>query len=201
MEPHAARVAGRRAATAVVIGLLMGGTTAYGQGWIGDSLGSAVNSAGPWSVAAFVVARPLRTWLGGAASAAVTLAMCEVGYVIANNIRDVPYATSTVVFWLMAAALAGPPLGVAGVWSRHAAPLRAAAGFGVICGVLIGEGSYGLARLTGTTNSGYWLGEVVVGVVVCVVVLARTRNLHAVLAGTGVTAACAGVVFTTAILA
>ena len=185
----------------MVIGLLVGGITAYGQGWIGDSLGSAVNSAGPWSVAAFMVARPMRSWFGGAASAAVTLAMCEVGYVIANNIRGVPYATSTLVFWLMAAALAGPPLGVAGVWSRHTAPLPTAAGFGVICGVLIGEGSYGLARLTGSTDWRYWLGEVAIGVVILGVVFARARNLPAVLAGTGVTAACAGVVFAAAILA
>jgi hypothetical protein len=201
MEPHAARVTGRRAATAVMIGLLVGGITAYGQGWVGDSFGSAVNSAGPWSVAAFLVARPLRTWLGGAASAAATLAMCEVGYVIASNIRGVPYATSTVVFWLTAAALAGPPLGVAAVWSRDGAPVRTAAGFGVICGVLIGEGSYGLARLTGSTNSGYWLGEIVVGVVILGVVLARTRSVPAALAGPGVAAACAGVVFAAAILA
>jgi hypothetical protein len=184
-----------------VVGLLVGGITAFGQGWIGDSLGSAVNSAGPWSVAAFVVARPLRTWFGGAASAAATLAMCEVGYVIANDIRGVPSANSTVVFWLMAAVLAGPPLGVAGVWSRHAAPLRAAAGFGVICGVLIGEGSYGLARLTGSTDSRYWLGEIAIGVVILGVVLSRTRRVHAALAGSGVAAACAGVVFAAAILA
>ena len=50
-------------------------------------------------------------------AAMLTLACCEVGYVIATEIRGGSNSTATVVFWLTAALLAGPPLGVAGAWA------------------------------------------------------------------------------------
>lgn len=197
----AARIAAGRFVIAVLVGLAVGAFTAYGQGWLGDSFGSLVNSAGPWSVAAFLVARMSRSIWVGALTAAITLAMCELGYVLANNIRDVPSSRSTIVFWLTAALLAGPPLGVAGVWSRHESKVRAAVGWGVISGVLIGEGTYGLARLTNTTNSTYWLVELVLGVALLTVVLIRLRSVHAALAGAGVAAVAAGTVLAAALVA
>lgn len=188
---------------AVLVGLLVGAFTAYGQGWLGDSFGSLVNSAGPWSVAAFLVARGARTPWAGALAAAITLALCEVGYVVANNIRDVPSSSSTVAFWVTAAVLAGPPLGVAAVWSRLGRPVRAAAGYGVVAGVLVGEGAYGLARLTDTTSSGYWVAEIVVGMagVIALVVVpsVRGRDWRALGAGLAVATASATTVFVAAI--
>jgi hypothetical protein len=183
---------------AVAAGLAVGVLTAVAQRWIGDSLRSLANSAGPWSLAAFVVARRLRSGAAGAMAAAVTLAMCEIGYVIANNVRGVPNSKSTVAFWLLAAAFAGPPLGIAAVWSRGFDPFRRGAGFGVPSGVLVGEGLYGLARLTGSTSAAYWSVEVGLGVVALAVVNERARSWRIAVSSTAVAVLTALVVYTAA---
>ena len=69
---------------AVVVGIGVGFLTAYGQGWLGDSSGSLANSAGPWSVAAFLVARYNRRIWPAVAAATLTLACSEIGYAIAT---------------------------------------------------------------------------------------------------------------------
>jgi hypothetical protein len=184
---------------AVAVGLAVGVLTAVAQRWIGDSLRSLANSAGPWSLAAFVVARRLRSIAAGAMVAAVTLAMCEIGYVIANNVRGVPNSKSTVLFWLVAAVLAGPPLGVAAVWSRALEPVKRGAGLGVPSGVLIGEGLYGLARLTGSTSGAYWSVEVGLGVIALAVVNERARSWRTGVTSTATAALTALVVYAMAI--
>jgi hypothetical protein len=72
---------------AVAIGLAVGALTAYGQGWLGDATTSLANSAGPWSVAAFLVARYSRRVVPAVAAAMLTLAFCEFGYVLATHVR------------------------------------------------------------------------------------------------------------------
>lgn len=142
--------------------MLVGALTAYAQGWFADELSSLANSAGPWSTAAFFVARWQRAVVRGAVVAALCLACCEIGYAAATNVRGGSNATSTMVFWLAAAVLAGPPLGVAGAWSNRTGTLRGI-GFGVLAGVLIGEGLYGWATVADTTDWRYWMLETVAG--------------------------------------
>ena len=183
----------------VVVGIAVGILTSLGQRWIGHSLQSVANSAGPWSLAAFVVARRMRSMPSGAVAAAVTLATCEIGYVIANEVRDISSSKSTVVFWLVAAALAGPPLGVAAVWSRGLEPFKRGAGFGVPVGVLIGEGAYGLARLTGSTSAAYWSIEIAIGVIALGVLNVRVRSGPVAASSTVAAALTAIVVYAAAI--
>ena len=104
-------------ALAVAAGLAVGVATAYFQGWLGDGLNSLANSAGPWSLVAFLVARFDRRVWRAVLAASLTLACCEIGYAIVTELKGGSNATSTVVFWLTAAVLAGPPLGVAAAWS------------------------------------------------------------------------------------
>lgn len=192
-------VAGGLAAS---VGLVVGALTAYGQGWLGDSVGSLANSAGPWSLAAFLVARSLgshRLWLA-VTTAVVTLAFSEIGYAAATVARGDSNSTSTIVFWLTAAVLAGPPLGLAASWSTRNG-WRWAAGFGAIAGVLIGEGIYGWATLSDTTDWRYWATETAIGVVmalsVATVAWRRSGFLDALVAGAAA-GATAGVVFVVA---
>lgn len=179
-------------AVAVAVGLAVGVVTAYGQGWLGDSTSSLANSAGSWSLAAFLVARFARRVPVAVVAATVTLACSEVGYAIATNVRGGSNATSTVVFWLVAAMLAGPPLGVAGAWSTRRG-IRQHVGVGVIAGVLIGEGIYGWTTIADTTDWRYWAVETLLGVVVLVAITARRearpRDRLAGLATGGLTAA------------
>lgn len=147
------------------MGFVAGGLTAYAQGWLGNGVGSLANSAGPWALAAFAVALFARGVGSAVSSSTLTLIACELGYVAATEVRGGSNAASTVQFWLIAAVLAGPPLGAAAAWSRRASHwLPAGAGAGVIGGVLTGEGAYGLTEIADTTSPAYWTVEVVLGV-------------------------------------
>jgi hypothetical protein len=169
-------------AVALAVGLGVGALTAYGQAWLSDSTTSLVNSAGPWSVAAFLVARYNRRVPAAVVAAMVTLAFCELGYALATELRGGTNATSTVMFWLTAAVLAGPPLGIAGAWSTETG-LRHGVGLSVLGGVLLGEGLYGWTTIADTTDWRYWAIELVVGALVIAFAAARSQwPLHATLA-------------------
>jgi F0F1-type ATP synthase assembly protein I len=184
-------------AIAVVVGIFVGMFTAYAQGWLDDSTGSLANSAGPWSLAAFLVARYNRRLPAAVVAAVLTLACCELGYVIATEIRGGSTATSTVAFWLTAAVFAGPPLGVAGAWASGRG-LRRDVGFAVIAGVLIGEGIYGWTTIADTTDWRYWAVETLIGVGLAVALAARSRRVSNALAIIATAAVTAVVVFSAA---
>jgi len=192
---------------AVVVGLFIGALTAYAQGWLSDGLGSLANSAGPWSLAAFLVAMLTRRAPTAAVWAVLVLASCEVGYAIATEIRGGSNATSIAMFWLTATVLAGPPLGVAGAWTRQGRWwFGASAGPAVLAGVLIGEPIYALSTIADTTTPAYWVGELLVGIAVVVLACARIirRDLRPALAipvGVGSTVLVAAIVATVARLA
>jgi Family of unknown function (DUF6518) len=181
-------------AVAVAVGLLVGALTAYAQGWLGDSTNSLANSAGPWSVAAFLVARSNRWLVTSIVAAMLTLASCELGYAIATDVRGGSNSTSTVVFWLIAAMLAGPPLGIAGAWSTRRG-MRRGIGVAVIGGVLIGEGVYGWTTVADTTDWRYWAVEAAIGAAVVVVAVQRCERLRHALVAVAMAMATAGVVF------
>jgi len=160
--------------TAVAVGVGVGVVTAYGQAWLSDSTTSLANSAGPWSVAAFLVARYNRRLSTSVIAAMLTLACCELGYALATELRGGTNAKSTVVFWLTAAVLAGPPLGVAGAWSTGSG-LRRGVGLSVLGGVLLGEGVYGWSTIAATTDWRYWAVELVIGALVVAYAAARSE--------------------------
>ena len=117
-----------------------------------------------------------------AGAAMFTLASCEVGYALATELRGGTNATSTVLLWLTAAALAGPPLGVAGSWAAATSPRRGV-GIAVLGGVLLGEGVYGWTTIADTTEWRYWMVETVIGALVVAFAAVRNRRpAHAALA-------------------
>ena len=69
---------GRGLSAAVAVRIGLGVVTAYGQEWLSDTTASLANSAGPRSLAAFLVARFHRRPLP-AAAAVLTLACRELG--------------------------------------------------------------------------------------------------------------------------
>jgi hypothetical protein len=158
----------------VAVGLGVGALTAYGQGWLSDETTSLANSAGPWSVAAFLVARYNRRLVPAVVAAMLTLACCELGYAVATELRGGTNATSTVAFWFTAAIFAGPPLGVAGAWSTETG-LRPGVGLSVLGGVLLGEGLYGWSTVADTTDWRYWVIELSIGALVISFAAARRQ--------------------------
>jgi hypothetical protein len=157
-------------ARVAVAGLLLGVLTAYAQGWLNGDLNSLANSAAPWSLVAFALASPSRArWLA-ALCGALALALLEVGYVVGSALKGYSSAPSTVAFWLLAAAVVGPMLGLAGHAARSGPPVLAAVGSGFIAGVLVGEGLYGLSHLR---VPGYSWGEIVGGLALLAVLTGR----------------------------
>ena len=179
------------AVIAVTVGFLVGAFTAYAEGWLSDGVGSLANSAGPWSLAAFLVAMLTRRPAIAASWAVLVLASCEVGYAIATEVRGGSNASSTVVFWLTAAVLAGMPLGVAAAWTRQGDWwFGASTGPAVLAGVLIGEPIYALSTIADTTTPAYWVGELLTGV--AVVALASVRIVRRDLRPTLAIPVCVG---------
>lgn len=154
-------------------GGILGVATAYGQFWLPERIGSLANSSGAWCAAAFglaLLAPRLRT---AAAAGAVTLLALLAGYMVGAGIRGDVTSRSLLIFWGLAALLAGPVLGAAAYLLRRGSAYRAAAGAGVISGVLVGEGTYGLVVISETTSPAYWWAQIAVGTGVLFFVAAR----------------------------
>lgn len=151
-------------ALSVTAALLLGVLTAYAQGWLPDEFRSLANSAGAWALVAFLLALLSPGASIAAASGAASLGALLLGYVVGSAAQHATSATSVVAFWGLAALVAGPLLGLSAHWVRSRAPALSGLGVGVIAGVLIGEGVYGLTYIADTTYPPYWVVEAVVGV-------------------------------------
>jgi hypothetical protein len=188
----------RLAAFAVAVGLVVGGLTAYAQGWLSDDVGSLANSAGPWALAAFAVALTAGSTTQAAASGWLVLTSCEVGYAICTELRGDSNSTRTVMFWLCAALIAGPLLGIAAQWARTDRAEQRGLGIGVIAGVLCGEGVYGLTTVSETTSNAYWTIEIVIGLALLAAATWRWRSILTLAAAAAMTVGSGAVVLVAA---
>lgn len=147
---------------AVGAGLLTGFLTSHAQGMLPHGLAPLANSAGSWSLVAFLLGMlSPRPWVSAIAGA-LSLAAMVLGYDIASVLRGFAASPGATVFWLTAAALVGPVLGWGGSTLRlrsRPAPLAA----GAMGGVLVGEGAYGLLYIADTTSPVYWSCSVAAG--------------------------------------
>lgn len=95
------------------------------------------------------------------------------GYVLGAEVRGDPSSSALIAFWGLAAVVAGPVIGLSAYWLKSGRGYLAAVGTGLMSGVLIGEGVYGLTYIADSTFPPYWWGEIVVGVVLLGYVAAR----------------------------
>jgi hypothetical protein len=107
---------------------------------------------------------------------ATSLLALLAGYVVGSEVRGYASSTAMVVFWAVAAIVAGPLLGVSSHWVKAGPRMLVATGAGALSGVLVGEGVYGLTFVSDTTYLPYWWGEIAVGVFLLLAV-ARRRSL------------------------
>ncbi len=139
---------------------------ACAQARLPEDLSSLANSSGVWALVAFALSLPASDARTAALYGCVALIALLVGYVLGTSARGFASGTALVAFWGAAAMVVGPALGLGAHWVKIQTGLAAAAvGIGVMSGVLIGEGVYGLAYIADTTYPPYWWGEVIVGVV------------------------------------
>ncbi len=170
-----------RATLVGVLGVTFGVATAYAQAWLPHELGSLANSVGSWALLAFLLALLGTTPRAAASLGFVALAMLLAGYVLGASVRGDPSSSSLIAFWGLASLVAGPVLGLSAYWVRTDRGYLGAAGIGVISGILIGEGVYGLSTIADTTYPPYWRGQIVVGVLILAsVAVRRPRHLRRV---------------------
>jgi hypothetical protein len=148
----------------LVIALALGALTDLGQAWLPQSSASLANSGASWAAVAFVLAL-FATGTGRAALwGLLGLAGLVGGYYLAATTRHVPESPASIRFWMLAAVILGPLLGVAASWVRRGPPVAAALGAGAAAGLLGGESAYGLTAIAGTTSSLYWTIQLAVAV-------------------------------------
>jgi hypothetical protein len=183
-----------RLATAVGVSVAIGVLTAYAQGWLPSELGSLANSAGLWALVAFGLALLLATGERNAALlGGLSLLGLLIGYVIGDDAKGYTSGSTLVAFWGLAAVVAGPVLGFAAFWVKSGRGVRPGIGIGLMSGVLVGEGIYGLAFISGTTYKAYWWAETIAGVILAACLLARAPGGRNAAVATVVTAGTAAV--------
>ena len=171
----------RSIAIAGVGGLVVGILTSIGQSVLPDEMRSLANAASPWSAAAFALAVVAggRDTLRSAILASGSLLMMLAGYSLASTLRGFPVGASTTLFWVAAAVIVGPALGVGAAWTPGTDPRKAAAGVAVLASILVGEAVYGLTVIGNSTSPSYWTVQLVAGLSLVVALGARLRSLAA----------------------
>jgi Family of unknown function (DUF6518) len=155
---------GARLTLAVVVGFVAGAVTEWSVPHLSFTLGPLSNTAAPWVLVAFVVALTARRMEEALVLAVVTFLGLVLGFYVAEAIRGWPVSRHQVVFWLAASFAAGPLVGLAAGWLRHAGRMAGAFGAGVIGGLLAGEAVYGLRELQFSSAAGYWHVQFVLGI-------------------------------------
>ena len=153
-----------------VLSVALGVLTAYGQEWLPREVNSLANSAGSWSLIAFLLALLATGPRVAAACGALSLLSLLAGYVLGAGVRGYASGSALIVFWGLAGVLVGPFLGLGAYWVRAGRRALAAVGAGGMGGVLIGEGVYGLAYIADTTYAPYWWGSIVAGIALLAVI-------------------------------
>ena len=159
-------MAGAAAGTPALLGgLVLGGLTSYGQTVLPGELRSFANSAGGWTMLAFLL-----VWLGRARpglAAVLGIVAFEAlveGYELVSGWRGFFYQRPFSGIFTLVGLGAGPVLGVAASLTRHAGGARRALAVAPLSAVLLGEGAYGLLVVRETTSPVYWGLQLVLGV-------------------------------------
>jgi hypothetical protein len=156
--------------------LVVGGLTSPAQQYLPDALRSFANSAGGWSMLAF-----LAVWLSGARPAlgavlgAVSFVAMVEAYGVVSLWRGFFFADPLTSMWIPIGLVAGPVIGLAAASVRHASRPWAIAGVSVLSAVLLAEGVYGLAVIH-ETSPVYWILELVAAVGFVAVAVLRGRS-------------------------
>jgi hypothetical protein len=151
------------AAVAVLIGAVLGGLTDLGQAWLPALARSLANSGGSWVLVSFLLALAAGSAARAVARGGLSLLGLVIGYYLTAAGRGGAVSPYAVRFWVVAALVVGPAVGLAAAWVRYGSPWRVAVGAGVVGGLLVGEGVYGLHRIYHSTSSVYWTAQILVG--------------------------------------
>jgi hypothetical protein len=143
-----------RAAVVAASSLLCGAITFLAQGFLPDAVNSFANSASGWTLVTVLLLTGVRA--GPAAAAllgATSFVLLTVGYAGAAQLRGLHYDPT---MFAVVGLVVGPFVGVATSWLRAVPSWRPALGTALLAGIGVGEASYGLTTVAGTTSPVYW---------------------------------------------
>jgi hypothetical protein len=168
------RAVWRSCAVVIVGSVAIGALTSPAQQYLPDWLNSLANSAGGWSMFAFLLvwlsrARPLPAAVLGA----VSFVLMVESYGAVSAWRGHFFAEPLSSMWVPIGLVAGPIIGLAASAVRHSSRPWAIAGVSVLSLVLFAEGIYGLTIVRETTSPVYWSIEIAAAVAFSVAALLR----------------------------
>ena len=170
---------GARVALVLLAALALGGATSIGQTFLPAEAASLANSVSGWTLpTVLLVFATSRSYAEGAVAGAVSFVALTVGYAVISTLRGFPFDPAT---WAIIGLLAGPVVGAA-THSLRRSSTSAAVGGGVVAGILVGEGAYGLTVIADTTSPVFWWAMIAVGSALLVAVAAlRLRDIRSTL--------------------
>jgi hypothetical protein len=150
-----------------LVSLALGAVTAWAQGHLSDAWHPLANSPSGWAaVTALVVMarRPSLRW--GAVLGTVGFVCLVLGYTLASELRGLTYDPT---LWGVIGLLSGPFVGAAAAGAAGTRTPPVALGSGVLAGVLVADGIYGLTVVADHTSPVYWTTVLVLGILLVVV--------------------------------
>jgi hypothetical protein len=159
----------------VVVSVVLGAVTSWAQGFLPDAWAPLANSPSGWAaMTALVVmaSRPTLRW--GAVLGAVSFVCLVLGYTLGSELRGLAYDPT---LWGAIGVVTGPVIGAAAAGTASTRSVPVALGSGVLAGVLVADGIYGLTVVADTTSPVYWTTVLVVGLVVVLATPLRLRSL------------------------
>ena len=159
----------------VVVGsILVGALTSPAQQSLPDALRSFANSAGGWSMFAFLLiwlsrARPLPGALLGAAS----FVLMVESYGVVSALRGHFFAAPLASPWIPIGLVSGPILGAGAALVRYGSRRLAILSVAILSLVMVAEGLYGLTLIRSTTSPVYWCIQIAAAVAFLAVAFVR----------------------------
>ena len=158
----------------VAVSLLLGGLTSSAQGLLPDAVASFANSPSGWTILTAAIVAATRPGLrAGAVLGVLSFVSLVLGCAIASELRGLTYDP---VLWCIIGVLAGPPVGTAAAALAGPHRTRASVGAGVLAGVFIADGIYGLTVVDQSTSAVYWTACIVAGIALVTVTASRFRS-------------------------
>jgi hypothetical protein len=181
----------------IVLGsLVLGAATSYAQTYLPESLRSFANSMSGWTaLTALLVGLARPRLLVGAVLGGVSIVCLVLGYALVAELRGFAYNP---IFWCLVGIAGGPLVGTAAAALTRRRD-HAALGSGLLAGILVTDGVYGLTVVGKTTSPVYWTLAILTGLGLAAVVAAvRLRALRLMIlqvAAFGVTLVFAGAAY------
>ncbi len=158
-----------------VVSVVLGAVTSWAQGFLPDAWAPLANSPSGWAaLTALVVmaSRPTLRW--GAVLGVVGFVCLVLGYTLGSELRGLTYNP---MLWGAIGLVTGPVIGAAAAGTASTRSVPVALGSGVLAGVLVADGIYGLTVVADTTSPVYWTTVLVAGLVAVLATPLRLRSV------------------------